>query len=40
VGSCTATASGGTDNKIVAIVNELNSVSAGDAFLVYEGFNN
>ena len=36
-GSCTAVASGG-DEKIVAVVNELNSGLGGDAFLVYEGF--
>lgn len=38
VGSCTASATGG-DAKILGIVNELNSVLGGDAFLVYEGFN-
>jgi hypothetical protein len=37
VGSATCTASDG--GSIVGIVNELNSSSAGDAFLVYEGFN-
>lgn len=36
VGSATCTASGGS---IVGIVNELNSVSTGDAFLVYSAFN-
>jgi hypothetical protein len=39
VGSATCTASGG-DAKIVSIVNELNTVSTGDSFLVYEGTNN
>lgn len=38
-GSCTASASGGAA-KILGIVNELNSGLGGDAFLVYEGFNN
>jgi len=37
VGSATCTASGG--GKIVGIVNELNSVLTGDAFLVYSAFN-
>lgn len=37
VGSATCTASGG--GKIVGIVNELNSVLTGDAFLVYDAFN-
>jgi len=35
-GTCTATNAG---DKIVAVVNELNSVSAGDNLLVYEGIN-
>jgi len=38
VGSCTATAASG--GQILGIVNELNSTASGDAFLVYEGFNN
>jgi hypothetical protein len=37
VGSATCTADGG--GSIVGIVNELNTASAGDAFLVYEAFN-
>lgn len=37
VGACTATAASG--GKILGIVNELNAVATGDAFLVYEGFN-
>ncbi|MEM4202696.1 MAG: hypothetical protein QXS54_01370 [Candidatus Methanomethylicaceae archaeon] len=37
VGSATCTASGG--GKIVGVVNELNSVLTGDAFLVYDAFN-
>ena len=37
VGSATCTATSG--GKIVGIVNELNSVSSGDAFLVYDAFN-
>jgi len=35
-GTCTATNAG---DKIVAVVNELNSVAAGDNLLVYEGIN-
>lgn len=38
VGGATCVATGG-DNKIVGIVNELNLVASGDAFLVYEGIN-
>jgi len=38
-GSCTASATGGAA-QIMGVVNELNSVLGGDAFLVYEGFNN
>ncbi len=38
VGSGTCTATNPTD-KIVAVVNELNSVAAGDNLLVYEGIN-
>lgn len=38
VGSGTCTATNSTD-KIVAVVNELNSVAAGDNLLVYEGIN-
>ena len=37
VGSATCTA--GSGGQIVAIVNELNTVLAGDAFLVYDAFN-
>jgi hypothetical protein len=37
VGSATCVASGGTDNLIVGVVNELGP--SGDAFLVYEGIN-
>ncbi|HXF69360.1 MAG TPA: hypothetical protein VNK89_06105 [Thermoflexus sp.] len=37
VGSATCTASSG--GRIVGVVNELNSVLAGDAFLVYDAFN-
>jgi hypothetical protein len=37
VGSATCTASG--DGKIVGVVNELNTVLTGDAFLVYDAFN-
>jgi len=38
VGGATCTATGG-DNQIVGIVNQLNTVASGDAFLVYEGLN-
>lgn len=37
VGSATCTA--GADGRIVGVVNELNSVLTGDAFLVYDAFN-
>jgi hypothetical protein len=37
VGSATCVATGGTDNLIVGVVNELGP--SGDAFLVYEGIN-
>jgi hypothetical protein len=38
-GAATCTASGGSDNKIVGVVNELNSVASGDTFMTYEGSN-
>lgn len=37
VGACSVTAASG--GQIIGIVNELNLTSSGDAFLVYEGFN-
>jgi hypothetical protein len=40
VGSATCTATGGSDNKIVAVVNELLNSGAQDTFLVYEARNN
>jgi hypothetical protein len=39
VGSATCTASGGSENKIVGIVNEAQNGGAGDVFMTYEGIN-
>jgi hypothetical protein len=38
-GGMTCTATGGSQNKIIAVVNELRLTGSGDQFLVYEAAN-